>query len=128
MTSVRRRDERGSASIELVILLPALFAVMFLGMQAALYYQARTLAIAAAQEGARAAGAQYGTSAEGHRAARAYLADADSDSLEGARTRASRTATSATVTVTGRSLSVVPGWHLRVSGNSTVATERLTAP
>ena len=45
-------------SIELVILLPALFAVMFLGMQAALFYHARTVAIAAAQEGARAAGAR----------------------------------------------------------------------
>ena len=39
----RRRDQRGSVSIELVILLPALFAVMFLGMQAALFYHARTV-------------------------------------------------------------------------------------
>lgn len=39
-------------SIELLILLPALFAVMFLGMQAALFYHARSVAIAAAQEGA----------------------------------------------------------------------------
>jgi Flp pilus assembly protein TadG len=46
----RRRDDRGSVSIELVILLPALFALMFLGMQAALIYHARTVAIAAAQE------------------------------------------------------------------------------
>lgn len=128
MTCMRRHDERGSASIELVILLPALFAIMFLGMQAALYYQARTLAIAAAQEGARAAGAQDATSADGNRAARSYLADVGSDSLEGARTRASRNATSASVTVTGRSLSVVPGWHLRVTQSSTVATERITAP
>ena len=39
-----------SVSIELVVLLPALFAVMFLGMQAALYYHAKTVAIAAAQQ------------------------------------------------------------------------------
>ena len=39
----------------MMILLPALFAVMFLGMQAALFYHARTVAIAAAQEGAKAA-------------------------------------------------------------------------
>ena len=50
--------ERGSVSIQLVILMPAMFAVMFLGMQAALTYHARTLAIASAQEGARAAGAR----------------------------------------------------------------------
>ena len=48
---MRTRDERGSATIELVILLPALFAVMFLGMQAALFYHARTVAIAAATGG-----------------------------------------------------------------------------
>lgn len=127
MRGVRRHDERGSASIELVVVLPALFAIMFLGMQAALYYQARTLAIAAAQEGARSAGAQYGTSADGNRAARSYLADSG-DALEGARTHAVRTATTATVTVTGRSLSVVPGWHMTVSQSSSVATEKVTAP
>ena len=64
-SSSRRRDERGSGTIELVILLPALFAVMFLGMQAALFYHARTVAIAAAQEGARAAGGENGKEADG---------------------------------------------------------------
>ncbi|WP_343997108.1 TadE family protein, partial [Nocardioides furvisabuli] len=43
-----RRSDRGSATIELVILLPALFAVMFIGVQAALYHHAREVAIAAA--------------------------------------------------------------------------------
>ena len=51
-TAIRR--ERGSSSIQMVILMPALFSIMFLGMQGALYYHARTVAIAAAQEGARA--------------------------------------------------------------------------
>jgi Flp pilus assembly protein TadG len=58
----------------MVILMPALFAVMFLGMQAALIYHARTLAIASAQEGARAAGAENGTTAAGISTARTYLA------------------------------------------------------
>src|SRR5688500_5177118 len=73
-TSSSRRDERGSVSIELVILLPALFAVMFLGMQAALFYHARTVAIAAAQEGARAAGAENGHAADGVSAASSFIA------------------------------------------------------
>ena len=51
-TRVAPWGERGSASIQMVILMPAMFAVMFLGMQAALIYHARTLAIASAQEGA----------------------------------------------------------------------------
>ena len=49
----------------MVILLPALFAVMFLGMQAALFYHARTVAIAAAQEGAKAAGGENGKDSDG---------------------------------------------------------------
>ena len=55
---VPARAERGSTSIQMVMLLPALFAVMFLGMQAALYYHARSIALASAQEGACAAGAE----------------------------------------------------------------------
>lgn len=124
----RPRDERGAASIELVILLPALFAVMFLGMQAALYYHARTIAIAAAQEGARAAGAEDATAADGTRTANAYLADVGGDALASSRVRVTRTATAATATVTGRSLSVLPGWRPQVRQSASVTVERLTAP
>lgn len=111
-----------------MILLPALFAVLFLGMQAALYFHARTIAIAAAQEGARAAGAEDGTSRDGGRAAAAYLADVGGDALESTDVRVSRTATTASVTVTGRSLSVLPGWRPTVRQEATVTVERLTAP
>lgn len=124
----RRPDERGAASIELVILLPAIFAVLFLGMQAALYFHARTIAIATAQEGARAAGAENGTSGDGSRAAAAYLADVGGDALESTHVRVSRTATTASVTITGRSLSVLPGWRPTVRQEATVTVERLTAP
>jgi Flp pilus assembly protein TadG len=125
----RRRDNRGSVSIELVILLPALFAVMFLGMQAALFYHARTVAIAAAQEGARAAGAEQGHEADGVGAANDFIAEAGGDDvLTGTSTTANRTATTATVTVTGFSLSVIPGWKVRITQSATVPVERLTAP
>jgi len=116
-------------SIELVILLPALFAVMFLGMQAALVYHARTVAIAAAQEGARAAGAERGRESDGVGAADDFIAEAGGDDvLTGTSTSADRTATTATVTVTGFSLSVIPGWNLRITQSATVPVERLTAP
>src|SRR3954468_1671690 len=96
----RRRDQRGSVSIELAILLPALFAVMFFGMQAALYYHARTVAIAAAEEGARAAGAEHGGEADGVAAATTFLETAGGDDVvqHGSAT-AHRTLTTATVTV-----------------------------
>lgn len=123
------RDQRGSASIELVILLPVLFAVLFLGMQAALYYHARTVAIAAAQEGARATGAEAGTESRGEDAANAFIVDAGGDDvLQAATATAKRSATTATVVVEARSLSVIPGWQPVVRQSATVPVERLTTP
>ncbi|WP_148575323.1 TadE family protein [Nocardioides caldifontis] len=125
----RSSSERGSASVQLVILLPALFAVMFLGMQAALYYHARTVAIAAAQEGARAAGNEQGQASDGHRAARKFVATAGGDSvLQRSRTSVDLTTTTATVTVQGVSLSVIPGWEPAIRQSASVPVERLTAP
>jgi Flp pilus assembly protein TadG len=110
-------------------LLPALFAVMFVGMQAALFYHARTVAIAAAQEGARAAGAEQGREADGVGAANDFIAEAGGDDvLTSSSTTASRTATTATVTVTGFSLSVIPGWKVRTTQSATVPVERLSDP
>ena len=95
------------------MLLPALFAVMFLGMQAALHYHAKTVAIAAAQQGARAAGAEQGSESDGVGAANDFLAEAGGDDvLTSTSTSANRTATTATVTVSGFSLSVIPGWRI----------------
>jgi Flp pilus assembly protein TadG len=124
-----RLDERGSVSIELVILLPALFAVMFLGMQAALFYHARTVAIAAAQEGARAAGGEHGNESVGVQAAAAFVQEAGGDDvLSGTTTTANRTATTVTVVVEGHSLSVIPGWSPVVRQVASVPVERVTAP
>ncbi len=124
-----RKDERGSASVELVILLPALFALLFLGMQAALFYHARTVAIAAAQEGARAAGGEHGSESDGTQAAAAFVKDAGGDDvLPGATTSATRTTTTATVVVRGHSLSVIPGWSPTIRQVASVPVERLTEP
>ena len=128
-SSSRHRNERGSVSIELVILLPALFAIMFLGMQAALYYHARTVAIAAAEEGARAAGSESGQESAGVIAASDFVATAGGDDvLQDATATADRTQTTATVTVRGFSLTVIPGWHPAITQSASVPVERLTAP
>ncbi|MBD3784483.1 MAG: pilus assembly protein [Micrococcales bacterium] len=123
----RYRRELGSTSVEMVLLMPALFAVMFLGMQAALVYHARTLAIASAQEGARAAGAETGTRTAGVAAAQSYLAESAGDALTGAAVTGHRSATAATVTVTGQALSVIPGWRPRITQSASVPVERITS-
>lgn len=109
------------------MLLPALFAVMFLGMQAALFHHARTVAIAAAQEGARAAGAHGGHGADGVRAASGFIAEVGGDDvLANPSVVATRSATRATVTITGFSLSVIPGWQPRITQSASVPVERLS--
>lgn len=130
----RRSGERraalpddGSVSIELVIVLPALFALMFLGVQAALVHHARTVAIAAATEGARAAGGERGTAALGQAAASDFLADVGSDAFVSASATSTRTTTTATVVVEGLSLSVLPFTEWPVEAQASVSVERLTA-
>jgi Flp pilus assembly protein TadG len=121
------RNQRGSTSIQMVILMPALFSVMFLGLQAALIYHARTVAIAAAQEGARTAAGENGTIGQGVVAAASFVADAGgSDVIIGASVTGSRSATQASITVRGVSLSVIPGWSPPLEQSATVPVERLT--
>jgi len=115
------------ASIQLVILMPVLFLLMFVGMQAAMIYHGRTVAIAAAQEGARAAAAQNGTSADGQAAATAFVAAAGGDGvLRGVNVGSNRTATTATVVVRGTTLSVIPGWTPTITQSASAPVERLT--
>ena len=124
----RRPDERGSVTIQMVVLMPTLFLVMFLGVQGALYYHAREVALAAAQEGAREAGSEAGTRESGVATANTFLRDAGgSEVMTSTSVSGSRTATTATVTVTGKSLSVIPGWHVRVTQSASAPVERLTA-
>ena len=122
-----RRSDRGSVTIELVILLPALMAVLFLGMQAALYHHARTVAIAAAQEGARVAAAEHGREAPGISAARQFVEVAGGDDvLTSPSVTANRTAARATVVVSGYSLSVIPGWRPEIRQSASMPVERLS--
>jgi Flp pilus assembly protein TadG len=109
----------------MVILLPALFALMFVGMQAALMFQGRTLALAAAQEGARAAASEHGTAAAGVGAAKSFVASSTSG-LKNTTVTGTRSATQATVTVITTTLSVIPGWEPTITQSATMPVERVT--
>lgn len=102
-----RRDERGSASIDMLMLMPVIFGLLFVTLQAGLYYYGRSAALAVATSGVRAAAAEDGTTAACRSAAEAMLAKAG-DALTGATIHCTRTVTNATVTVQGTTLSVVP--------------------
>ena len=127
-TLARRRRgsaDRGSTSIEMVILLPALFALMFLGMQAALMYQGRAVALAAAQEGAREAASETGTAVSGIRTAEGFVA-ASTSGLKNTTIEGQRTAIQATITVSATTLSVIPGWIPTITQSASMPVERVT--
>ena len=112
------------------MLFPAVLLATFGLIQGALYYHARDVALAAATDGLTAARARTGSSSEGREVASTFLQRAGGDDvLQGASVTAERTATTATVTVTGRTLSLVPGlpgWTVSQSASGPV--ERFTRP
>ena len=124
----RLKGDRGSTSLQLVIIFPAVLALIFGGVQTALYFYARNVAIAAAQEGARAAGAQYGSASGGTAAAADFIARAGgADALPDSSVSGNRSATTATITVRGRSLSLVPGYSgINITQSASVPVERIT--
>lgn len=121
-------SDRGSASLELVVIFPVLMLIIFGAIQGALYYFACSAALASAQEGARAAADERASTGDGQSAASSFLASAGgTDTLQQAQISASRSGATATVTVTGRSLSLVPGWGgIFVEQSASAAVERVT--
>ena len=111
----------------MMLVLPALFLIVFLAVQGAFYYHARTVAIAAAQEGARTA-AQLGSSASAGIAAAADFVTDTGDVVAQLSVGGERSASSAHITVTGYSTSLLPGVSLRVSAAASAPIERVTAP
>lgn len=117
MTAVRTaprpsppRADRGSATLELTVLFPVVLLLVFGIIQGALWYHARNVALAAATEGLESARVATGTSSTGQNAASAFVAAAGgSDVLVEVNISTSRTPTQASVTVTGQSISVIPG-------------------
>ena len=122
-----RRDD-GSASLEIAILGPALLLLVFAVVQAGLWFYARSLALAAAQEGVAAARAYEASGDAGVARARSFLDRAAGDSLQAATvSRAGSTETTVRVEVRGRALSVLPGVPgLPVSQAAQAPVERFT--
>lgn len=122
---IAAQRERGSATIQMVVLLPALFSLMFLGVQAALMYQGRTVALAAAQEGARLAAGENGSRADGIAAAKDFVTSSTAG-LKSATASGYRNATEAGITVVAKTVSVIPGWNPTVTQSATMPVERVT--
>jgi Flp pilus assembly protein TadG len=123
-----RDQERGSATLEITVLFPAVLLATFGLVQGALYYHARDIALAAAADGLTAARSRAGSGDEGRRAALAFLARAGGeDVLAAASVSSVRTATTAHVSVSGHVISLLPGlsgWSVTQTASGPV--ERFT--
>ncbi len=120
--------ERGAASTQLVLVMPLLLLMVMLILQFGLWYHGSHVAIAAAQEGARAARLEGSTAAEGEARARTFLAALGRDVVGEPVVVATRDAEVARVEVSGLSVAVVPGFRLPISAASEGAVERYRSP
>ncbi|GAB3821661.1 hypothetical protein GCM10028820_30600 [Tessaracoccus terricola] len=117
-------NERGlSSGVQVAVLFPVAFSVLLLALQWAFVSWADATALAAAQDGARAAAGFRGSAAAGDRVA---LDAADNGSLTQLAVDVERGGAHTVVTVSGRAVSVVPGWAPLVTKSAEVPTERLT--
>lgn len=106
----RPRDDGAAATLELVVLAPVMLAMIFTLIQGAWYLHARNVAMAAAEQGVRAARALGSTDGAGTAAAEAFITQAGGDKvLPGSSVSTDGSAREVTVTVTGSSIQLVPG-------------------
>jgi len=118
----RRRGERGSTSIEAVIVFPVFILVVFTIVQGSLWYSARSAAQATATTAMNAARTYQSTAEEGKSAGDTFLAR--HTIIHNGAVNVNLTNTTVTVTVTGRSASIIPGFAPEVSSTVTGPVER----
>lgn len=120
-----RQSDRGSVSVQMVLLMPTLLLLVWIALGAAMYFYGRTTALAAAQAGAAAGAADTGTAADCVRTA-TDLAGRAGDALDGLQVTCQVRAQTVTATVTGNTLSLVPGWEPVTIQSATVPREEVT--
>lgn len=119
----RRRDERGLAAPELVVIMPLVMLIFLTLVQWSVQLYNDRIVHAAAREAAVDAAAWEGTEADGQQTATEYLEDSGSD-LSNTDVQISVGATEVTVTVSGDVMTLLPGFSTRVSATATVPRER----
>ena len=120
------RDERGSASAELVVATPLLMLLILGVIQFALWQHATHIAEAAAQRGLAAGRVDGGTETTGQTEADAVLRQLGV--LSDSRVVTDRTVDMTTVIVTGEAPSVLPFLHLPVRAVASGPSERFRPP
>jgi Flp pilus assembly protein TadG len=105
----RLPGERGAASVELAVVFPVVLLLVMTLIQTALWFSARSIALGAAQEGAREGRVQPASTGRAQSAAEGFLDQTAQDLLTGREVTVTGSPSSIAVTVTGSSISLVPG-------------------
>ncbi len=119
--------ERGSGgpSLAFVLLLPALLLLIFGGIQYGMHDYARSLALAAAQAGVRAATQAPASASRGQQVAQEFVAEQAAGTLADATVTATRDGSVITVTVAAVAPSLIPLTQPKVSQHASGAVEEL---
>ncbi|MFD2763869.1 TadE/TadG family type IV pilus assembly protein [Micromonospora eburnea] len=121
--------ERGANPVELAVVMPAILVLLFGSIQLAVWFVARSTALNAAQSGVNAQRAYQAPPGAGRDRATSFLRAAGDWLVDwpAPTCTTNATATEVTCTVTGRSLSVIPGVHFPVRQTAHGPVERWTA-
>ena len=116
--------ERGSATVEFVLVLTTVLFTVLTAVQVALVHLAHRALVAAADEGARAARAEQGSAHAGRTQALSYLGQIGPGLVRQPQAAASRTATTARVTLVGYPVEILPGFTIRITATAVSPVER----
>jgi Flp pilus assembly protein TadG len=127
MPALRRCcGDRGAVATELAIATPLLLTLVLVSVHLALWFHARQIVTAAAQEASRAARAYDASNDDGYAKADQILAELGPRSVETPTVAITRSADTVTVTVRGQSPAVIPGLVLDVEATTRSPIEKFT--
>lgn len=118
--------ERGSATLETALVYPAVLLLVLLTMNTALWFHARNLAMAAAQEGLRAGRSHGSSSSAGQATAEHFIRQAGGSFLTRPEVTVTRDADTLEVSVSGQAISLVPLLPLAVTQVARAPVEKWT--
>jgi Flp pilus assembly protein TadG len=122
----RCMGDGGAAATEVAIAMPLLLVLVLISVHLALWFHARQIVTAAAQEAARAARAYDAADSDGYARAAQILTDLGTRSVTSPTVVINRRAGTVSATVAGQSPAVIPGLVLDVSATSSSPIEAFT--
>lgn len=117
------RGDEGMGTLEFTIIAPVIMLILCAGLQLGMWYLAQEAALTAARKAATVGAAYQASPADGTARARSWLAGVHliKDTVVSS---GGSTPDRVRVTVTGSSLSLVPGWTPQVTKSAEVPVER----